>query len=803
MQTPSLTLIAIAYALGAISLWFCKLLPNIPHACILGILCLLIFLFLKYKKHVSFLWIIAAGFLFCLSESQSVIKSRIPKELEGVPLIIIGRIINIPENEMRNNHFEFLIEKIQSDHHVSWPMPKKIRLSWYTSQDVPQPNLTIGQKWQLQVKLKQPRSTYNPNSFDYEAWLFFHKITAVGSIINQASNVKLADAFYQNPFGQLRQYIQNNLQQALTNNNNIGLIEAIAIGVRSQVTAEQWRIMQATGTNHLVAIAGLHIGFVFIFIYKLIKFIWRRIPWLLLWCTAHEAALFGALFVVCYYSALSGFALPTQRALIMLSITLIASLLRRNVPSWQALSAALLIVLFFDPLAVFSESFYLSFVAVAVIIFAMSNKKNKSHWRQALYTQWVIALGLAPITLYFFHQISLINLIANSIAIPWIAFIALPLILLGIFVLPMSHAIAFFLWKLSAKSLFFYWPMLDFLAQLDRLQYAVMPALHHVLLAILGILLFLLPKGFPCRYLGLLTFLPLIFSPSPSPSIKLNTFQVTQLDVGQGLSTMIQTARHSLIFDTGPRLSDAYDMGQSVVVPALLAKQIHNLDALVISHGDNDHSGGAQAILRALPVTLLLTSVPKKYSDLPKQLPYHPQVNNKWVKLLQRHWLKPTIINCQSGQHWRWDGVDFMMLSPQLDHLKNSANNQSCVLKINNTFHSILLTGDIEKPTEKILLLQKNFLRSDIIVAPHHGSKTSSSKAFILAVQPEWVFYATGYHNRFHFPNQEVVERYHALHAQKIDTADDGQVSVDIPNQECCVKIHKMRVSSRHFWNFF
>ncbi|MCD6047689.1 MAG: hypothetical protein K0S08_1336 [Gammaproteobacteria bacterium] len=682
-------------------------------------------------------------------------------------------------------------------------LPQKIRLSIFSRNENKQLDFHVGETWQFTVKLKQPRSTFNTASFDYEGWLFSHRFAAVGYVIEKAPKQKLAESFQHAPMSQWREHIEMQLESSLATNPNLGLIEALAIGVRDQLTPTQWQIMQSTGTNHLVAIAGLHIGFVVAFMYFVVNFFWRRIPTLMLYLPAKEAAVIFSLPAAFYYSALAGFALPTQRALVMLTVGLSATLLRRNLPAWHAMAAALLAVIFYDPLSVFSISFWLSFVAVGVILYCMTGRlASKNHWQQSLRIQWIIAIGLAPITLYFFHQISLINLLANGIAIPWVAFIGLPLILLGILVAPISSTSASLLWWLAAKALGFYWPVLSFLASLDRLQWhAYVPNIFLLILAMLGVLIFLAPKAWPYRCLGLFGFLPLIFP--PTESIPPNNFKMTQLDVGQGLSTLIQTAHHSLIFDTGPRLDDNYDMGKSVVVPALEAKNIHALDLLVISHGDNDHSGGTMAVLQALPVKNLLTSATSLYTDLPAILPTHLFTATKYFYFLQRHWLRPNIMNCESGQHWIWDGVSFTVLSPDHDYYPRKTNDRCCVIHVTNGVHSLLLTGDIEKRTEnKILQEFPQALASDVIIAPHHGSKTSSSEAFIHTVHPAWVVYATGYRNRFHFPNNEVVERYQAMQTQSIDTALDGETSMMFSNKPDRLQVIRSRVIKKHFWNF-
>lgn len=816
---PPLILLALSTILGAMSLWLYKNVPNISIG-YLYIACAILFLLIgahfipfaySQKKLLCYqasllLSFFIFGFLFCLHTAAKIIAERIPNAYEGAPLLITGKIISLPEVQQHSAHFDFLIGTMQPlqpiKANIIWSMPKKIHLSWYFFLHEPRPILMIGDTWRLTVRLKSARSTFNPASFDYEAWLFAHRITAIGSVVNHADNQKIAISLLKDLLQSWRQKILIAIEQALPNNANLGVVEALALGVRDQLSSTQWQIMEATGTNHLLAIAGLHIGFVFGFFYLLSQWLWRRITRLMLYVPAHAAGLCIAWVITLYYSMLSGFALPAERALAMLSIAVCANLLRRYLPPWQSMAIGLLVLFLCDPLIIFSDSFYLSFIAVMVIIYALNGYAHRSHLLQLVRLQWLLGFALAPFTLYFFHQMSLINGLANAIAIPWIAWGALPFIMLGIFFLPFSHAMATLFWQVSAKILTGYWPTLHFFARLQGLQWQAVPSLLLLVLALLGVMLLFLPKGFPGRFLGLFALLPLLFTPLPvHPG---NTFKITQLDVGQGLSTLIQTAHHTLVFDTGPRLDDHYDMGQSVVVPALIAAQCRVLDMLMISHGDNDHSGGAQAVLNHLPVKRLLTSVPELYTPLfvggmrnTAQSPI-----KKIMAWLVGAWSPPKIENCQAGQSWQWDGVVFTVLSPSSD-LMGSKNNRSCVLHIHNAFHSILLTGDIEKPAEQILL--KNFtgtLHAEIIVAPHHGSKTSSSTAFLLAVRPTWVFYATGYRNRFHFPSDDTVARYQSLGVISMNTAKAGQISAWVPDQACCIQFSQARSAARHFWNF-
>ena len=491
---PPLILLALSTIFGAMSLWLCKHLPHsfTGYLWAVGALIFLLmgvnFIQFNYspKKLLCYqasilLSFFIFGFLFCLHAAEQIIAERIPSAYEGMPLLITGKIISLPEMQQHSVHFDFLMRTIQplfpSKENISWPMPKKIHLSWYFVLNEPRPALMIGDTWRFMVRLKSARSTFNPNSFDYEAWLFAHRLTAVGSVVHRGNNQKIAMNLLSDVFQRWRQKILIAIEQALPNNSNLGVVEALALGVRDQLSAAQWRIMEATGTNHLLAIAGLHIGFVFGFFYFLSKSLWRRATRLMLYVPAHTAGLCIAWLITLYYSMLSGFALPAQRALVMLSVAVCANLLRRYLPPWHTLAIGLLVLFLCDPLIVFSDSFYLSFIAVMVIIYALHGYAHQPHLLQLLRLQGLLGFALAPITLYFFHQMSLMNGLANVIAIPWIAWGALPCIVLGIFFLPFSHAMAVLCWQASAKILSGYWPTLNFFTHLQGLQWQVAPNL--------------------------------------------------------------------------------------------------------------------------------------------------------------------------------------------------------------------------------------------------------------------------------------------------------------------------------------
>ncbi len=479
-------------------------------------------------------------------------------------------------------------------------------------------------------------------------------------------------------------------------------------------------------------LAGLAFGF--------ISFVWRRIERLSLDLPARKAAIIAGLVAALLYSLVAGFSIPTQRTLYMLAIFAIALWSGRQVSMTRVLAIALFIVVLLDPWSVNAPGFWLSFGAVAVIAYALSGQIALPHWLAgSIKTQWAVTIGLVPALILMFGQTSLISPVANSIAIPLVSLLVVPLALLGSF-LPFDWAL-----YLSHSIFAVCMLILNWLAVLPNATWQQQgPPVWTIILSTLGVLWLLLPKGFPMRWLGMALFIPMLFV-QPKRS-ELGAMQVTVLDVGQGLSVVVETKNRTLLYDTGPRYSAQSDSGSRIIMPFLRGEGVTRLDGLMLSHNDLDHSGGLNAVLAQMPVRWLDSSIPAdaKIGDT---------IDHQPVKLMR----------CYAGQHWAWDNVEFEVLYPTIESYDTELtdNNRSCVLKITSEYGSILLTGDIEKEAEAVLLeTHLEALESDILVAPHHGSKTSSSTSFIQAVDPSTTIFTVGYLNRFNHPKPIVIERY-------------------------------------------
>lgn len=758
----------IAFFLGTVSL-FCF--SRLPPLYWIGIPLLpLITLSLTLPTHTqwrrySYLCLVfIAGFCWAMLHAHSVLQEALPQALEGKTIVVQGYVASIPERQAHGISFEFSIQNLAA--------PRRVRLNWQGEHDP----VRVGDAWQLQVRLKQPHGNVNPGSFDYEKWLFEHRINALGYVHASPKNFLLEIHRWRQPIDRLRQHLAESIKQILSNSRYIGFMTALTVGVRDEITPDQWQVMRNTGTNHLMAIAGLHIGLMTGMVFFMINFLWRRTGKFMLYLPVPQAAACGALIIAILYSALAGFALPTQRAVIMLTVFLITTLLRRQLPPWNALLIAMFLILILDPLAPLSDSFWLSFGAVAMIIVGMSARlhTNTLWWRWGR-TQWVVAVGLIPLSLLCFQQVSLIGFIANIIAIPWVGFIVLPLGLIGVFLFLISPTSGSIIFLLAERLLAVGWPVMQWLAGIQRLQWYSYIHNQSLLLAV-TIMSFLLlaPRGFPGRWLAGIWVLPLVIWTPPGPNP--GEIWFTLLDVGQGLSAVIQTQHHVAIFDTGARFSDNFDMGDSVVIPYLRTIGARQVDRLIISHGDNDHIGGAYSVLAQIPVKHIVTSEPTRF--LPRIAGY-----------------------CQQGQTWQWDGVTFEFLYPQRGNQEQD-NDRSCVLRISNQHHSLLLTGDIERKSEQYLLANyATHLPATILVVPHHGSRTSSTLDFIRAVHPQYALLAVGYRNRYRLPNKEVLARYDRGNIARIDTVTSGAIHFKIPTTMAVLPPTQYRIKHRHYWN--
>lgn len=714
------------------------------------------------------LWL-PAGFLWALFQAHLLLDENLPPRAEGVDLWLEGRIASLPARTPRRVRFELAVDSARlaaTGQPVA--MVSRVRLSWYGRF----PDLVPGETWRLRVRLKRPHGFRNPGGFDYERWLFRHGIRATGYVRADPGNRRLATA-RGDVVNRLRHGLRQRLEAWLPDTPAAGLLQALVVGDRSDIGEQEWAVLRATGTNHLMAISGLHIGLLAGLGFWLGRWLWRFSGRGLLWLPAPRFGVLTALFLATGYAALAGFSVPTQRALIMAAVGLLALWRYRRVASGQTLGLALLLVLAFDPLAVLDPGLWLSFAAVGLIFYGLQGRlRAAGRLGQALRVQWWISLGLLPLLLLLFGQASLISPLANLLAVPLVGLLVVPLALLG--------SLPGLIWPVGGEFLLAAgtWLMQGILSGLGILagwpyaQWggATVSGLATVL-ALAGMLLLLMPRGMPGRFAGALLLLPLLFPPSSGPPPGQADF--TLLDVGQGLAAVVRTRGHVLIYDTGPRFGPDFEAGSAVVVPFLRAAGIGKIDRLLISHGDSDHRGGAAAILRALPVADFLAS---------RRLTIGGRRSRP----------------CRAGEGWEWDGVRFDLLHPQAG--EGRGNDASCVLRVAAAGRVLLLTGDIERPAERRLVRRLGTaLRADVLVAPHHGSRSSSSPAFLEAVRPRWVLFPVGYRNRYGFPDPRVRARYAQRRVRMLASAACGAGALRLGGEPLQMRCY--RRAARHYWH--
>ncbi|MEI6334057.1 MAG: DNA internalization-related competence protein ComEC/Rec2 [Methylococcaceae bacterium] len=712
---------------------------------------------LRYWRWLFFV----TGILWAIVFAMVRLSDRLPESLEGINIPVKGLIVDLPEQDERQTRFDFRVTE------SAQKLPSKLRLSWY----YPDQAIKAGQYWSFTVKLKRPHGTLNPGGFDYERWLFTQGVGAAGYVRPDSKPVLLGrDSAWTN-ISVWRQRITDRLSFLLSDSPSLGLIQALTIGDGNGITQKQWDVFRKTGTTHLVVISGSHVALLAGLAYFLVLKVWAWTG-LLRWSPQRVAAV-AAMWVAVFYAGLAGFSVPAQRAVIMLAVVMLAIILQRNTRPFNTLAVALFAVLVYDPLAVLAVGFWLSFLAVSLIIYVVAGRLGKSGYLlEMIKINWATSVGLSPLLLFFFQQVSLISPLANFIAVPVISLLAVPLSLLAVVVMFGFPLLASKLFMVVDSALQGLWWLLVRLAELPLATIShAQPSVWALMFALPGVLLLLAPRGMPARWLSWVMLLPLVFTQVNKP--KAGSINMTLLDVGQGLSVVVQTENHWLVYDTGAKFSAESDMGRSVVLPFLRRQGADKIDKLVISHGDNDHIGGALSLMQGMPTAQVLTSAPQQLSD------YSP-------------------LMCEAGQAWAWDNVKFTLLSPQ--HPLVSDNDNSCVLKIESEQGAVLLTSDIETAAESWLVkTYGNQLKAKILIAPHHGSKTSSTFEFLQAVQPDYVLISTGYRNQFGHPHQEVLDRYQQIKAQWLNSADSGAISLGV--KDGLWQVQSLRDTESKYWN--
>jgi len=702
--------------------------------------------------------------------------------LEGRDVRVTGVVSGLPQRSEAGLRFRLQVEAALLNG-VPVAVPPRVDVGWYgagaspTSMDAV-PDVQVGERWHMTLRLKAPHGSRNPHGFDYELWLWEQGVQATGYVRTGAQDAppqRLAQT-WRHPVDLARQQVRQRIAATVADRQRAGMISALVVGDQNAIDRADWDVFRATGVAHLVSISGLHITMFAWGAALVLGWLWRRSQRLCLLLPAPSAALVGGVLLACAYAVFSGWGVPAQRTCVMLGTVAFLRLSGSRWPWPQVWMLACAVVVAADPWALLQPGFWLSFVAVGVL-FATDLGAASAHSTRAtgqnnakflaqggpgfagrsamamasvvamLREQWVITLALAPLTLLLFGQVSVVGLVANALAIPWVTLVLTPLAMLGVAVPA--------LWEVAAGAAGWLLVWLQWLAAFPWAALLVaVPPLWAGVAATLGAVVLVAPLPWSMRVLGVPLLLPVLLWRAPLPAV--GEFELLAADVGQGNAVLVRTASHALLYDAGPRYSLESDAGHRVLLPLLQALHTR-LDTVVLSHRVADHVGGAAAVLGMQPQAQLLSSIEAS----------HP---------LQA--LRPTQ-RCVAGQAWVWDGVQFEVLHPQAGDYDTTAkpNALSCVLRISsngpNGVRTALLVGDIERAQEVRLVAQHDSvandtvaslgatsLRADVLLVPHHGSKTSSSAEFLDAVQPRWALVQAGYRNRFGHPAPAVLERY-------------------------------------------
>ena len=767
--------------------WWLQQQSALPSAAWFAMLPLLLGLLFLARRHAvvfrfaKLLFALLAGFLWAAGMAQVRLQEALPAEWEGTDIQLVGVVASMSQLHERGERFLFDVERVVTP---DARVPPRISLTRYFAGYREQVSASAesrfhpGERWQLTVRLKRPHGSYNPHGFDFEAWALERNIRATGYLRNNDDNARLQALVYRPAYlvERLRERVRERFRTVLGEARYGGVLRALAIGDDDAIPDEDWQIFRRTGVVHLMSISGLHVTMLAGLAYALVYALWRRSEWLLLRLPARKAAALAGLAAATAYALVAGFAVPTQRTLYMLAVVAAALWSGRTVSLSLVLCWALLAVVLIDPWAVLSPGFWLSFGAVALLGYAAGNRLARPGWlREAAHAQWVVTLGLTPLLLALFQQVSIVSPLANAFAIPLISFVVTPLTLLGA-LLPVD-AILFAAHAVMGWCMRLLQVCADFPLAIWQ-QHA--PPGWTILLAVVGVLWWLLPRGFPLRWLGAVALAPLflLLPQRPQPG----EMQVAVLDVGQGLAVVVRTARHALLYDTGPRYSDEADSGTRIILPYLRGAGIGRLDGVVITHDDVDHTGGAASLMRELPVAWQIS----------------PLSENHVLSGMRPH------ARCMAGQSWTWDGVHFDMLHPSMGSYAVTGlkdNDRSCVLKVTSPHGSILLAGDIERVSEMELLEHAAAaLPADLLVVPHHGSKTSSIAPFVAQVAARSAVFTVGYRNRFGHPKPEVVERYRDIGSHIYRSDQDGAVLADF-TAAGGVRLRTWRQQASRYWH--
>lgn len=713
------------------------------------------------------------GFGLAGLQAACGLAQQLPGDWERRDVVISGRIAEMPVHETRRTRFLFAV-----DDRDDQPAPlrgRQLRLAWYNDDPLPRQVLRAGQRWRFAARVRAPRGLRNPGGADTEKYALMQGIAATGYLRDPAAARLLSPA---SGLEAWRETVSERIAKTVPAASS-RFLRALALGDTRGLSERDWEILRANGLTHLIAISGFHVGLVAGASALLARGLWWLWPVLGRRCPRPMAAAVAATLGAFAYTAVAGFALPTVRTWLMIALIAAVRIARRRSRSPDILALAAIVVLLIDPLAVLGAGFWLSFLGVAWLLWCLPQGEQTrgiaADARAFVSAQGVATLGLLPLCASLFGQASLAGPGANLVAVPIWSLIVVPLALAGTAMDAIRAGLGLPFWRLATQCFDAIWPLFERLAASPLALWWLPEAAWFALpLALIGAFWLLLPRGVPGKWLALLLWLPLLWPDRRLPAA--GEVDISVIDVGQGLSLLVRTAHHRLLYDAGPAVRDGFDAGERAVVPALHAWGVQRLDAVVVSHADNDHVGGLDAVRRVFPAG-------------PGWAPEGAQV--------------PETRPCVAGQQWQWDGVRFRFLHPPRDfpYLGNEA---SCVLRIDSDHGTALLTGDIGEVIERRLVQRaasegEDALRADVVVVAHHGSAGSSDPAFVAATGARYALVSSGHGNRFGHPKPAVLQRWRDAGAEPYDTAREGAVRVGFHRDG--IRIERRRRSDPRLWD--
>ncbi|MEM7358969.1 MAG: DNA internalization-related competence protein ComEC/Rec2 [Pseudomonadota bacterium] len=751
------------------------LVQELPSAIMLLLLCVIGILCSNRFKWLRPLVVALLATLVATHSFNQHLGIELPRSHEGRSISVRGQVIDLPGKTSTHTRFLFQVLAInESDEYhakdLSMLVQQKVQLSCYRCLLDLQP----GQVWRFTVRLKNPHGYASWGAFDFEKYLFRSQVVARGYVRNKEAQELLAEPGYS--INNYRQDLQRHLQQRMQNTPNaLGMIAALMIGDKSLLSQEQREVFKKTGLSHLMAISGLHVGLVFFLVVTLMKYALMPIAKLFYWQPRQNLVLLPGLCAAYAYSALAGFAISTERALLMLTVFVLCRLLSREISLLRVLLLAAFLLLIYDPYSVLDAGFWLSCGAV-MIIGVVQHYRGKLSLLQLQPLLW---LGMMPLTLLIFVEISLVSPLVNLIAVPIFGFLLIPLVLFSLILLQLGQealhamllgglAVVFewlytFLAEISAWSLSTYVPGRGISTLMEDASAWFYPGLLLILWAFLA--------RWRVRHMIFLAGIAISVLIPWKLEADQDSLQIALLDVGQGLSMVVQVSDYVLVYDTGPAYPSGFNAADAVLIPYLRSRGIQQIDQLIISHADNDHIGGLDRVLATIPVKHVLTSRTDRVARA---------------------------TSCMAGQSWSIESVEFSIISPD-EATPQGSNNLSCVLRIEFADQVILITGDIERRVEQHLLSDPDLLKADVMLVPHQGSKTSSTQKFLDAIKPELAIVAAGYRNHYGHPHAEVVERYNNARIHLLSTIDNGSILLNFNKNGYTVTSY--RVAEKRFWN--